>query len=101
MGCLLIMVCCFACIGLFVRMMSLHCHGGVHFGYKRMSKCVKVMHNLVEELFLFWPQLLTSNNGVLAMLPIVFGIRLREAKGDSWCKVLDLALEFHDGGNKQ
>jgi hypothetical protein len=43
MGCLLVMVCCFARIGLFVRMMSLHCHGRVHIGYKRMSKGVKVM----------------------------------------------------------
>jgi hypothetical protein len=26
---------------------------------------------------------------------------LKEARGDSWCKVLNLALEFNDGGNKQ
>jgi hypothetical protein len=65
-----------------------------------MSKGVKVMQNPIEEYFLFWPQLLTSDNGVLVVLPIFFGIYLKEARRDSWCKVLD-ALEFHDGGNKQ
>jgi hypothetical protein len=45
MGCLLVMVCCFVCIGLFIWMMSLHCHGGVHIGYRKMSKGVKVMQN--------------------------------------------------------
>ncbi len=45
MGCLLVMVWCFACIGLFVRIMSLHCHGGIHIGYRRMSKGGKVMQN--------------------------------------------------------
>jgi hypothetical protein len=44
-GCLLVMVYCFACTSLFVKMMSLHCHGGVHIGYRRMSKGVKVMQN--------------------------------------------------------
>ncbi len=66
-----------------------------------MSKGVKVMQNPVEEFFFFSPQLLTSDNGVLVVLPIVFRIFLKEARGNSWCKVLDLALEFHDGGNKQ
>jgi hypothetical protein len=43
MGCLLVIVCCFACTGLFVRMMLLHSHGWVHIGYKSMSKDVKMM----------------------------------------------------------
>jgi hypothetical protein len=30
---------------------------------------------------------------MLGMLPIIFGIYLREARGDSWCKVLNMALE--------
>ncbi len=45
--------------------------------------------------------MLTFDNGVLGVLPIIFGIYLKEARGDSWCKVLNLALEFNDGGNKQ
>jgi len=50
-GCLLVMVCCFTCTSLFVKMMSLHCHGGVYIGYKRMSKGVKVMQNPTKEFF--------------------------------------------------
>jgi hypothetical protein len=55
-GCLLVMVCCFACTGLFVRMMSLHFHRGVHIGFRSMSKGLKVIQNPAEEYLLFWPQ---------------------------------------------
>jgi hypothetical protein len=48
-GCLLVMVCCFACTGLFVRMMSLHFHRGVHIGFRSMSKGLKVIQNPTEE----------------------------------------------------
>jgi hypothetical protein len=57
-GCLLVMVCCFAFTGLCVRMMSVHFHRGVHVGFRSMSKGLKVIQNPAEEYLLFWPQLL-------------------------------------------
>ncbi len=51
MGCLLVMVCCFACTALFVRMTSFHFHRGVHIGFRSMSKGLKVIQNPEEEYF--------------------------------------------------